>query len=50
MKQALETLGFGPCHHMYEVMASERKQALWMAADRRPVLPSSEVRIFLALV
>jgi hypothetical protein len=32
MKQALETLGFGPCHHMYEVMASERQQALWMAA------------------
>lgn len=32
MKQALETLGLGPCHHMYEVMASERQQALWMAA------------------
>jgi hypothetical protein len=32
LKQALETLGFGPCHHMYEVMASERQQALWMEA------------------
>lgn len=34
MKQALETLGFGPCHHMYEVMANERQQALWLAAMR----------------
>lgn len=32
LKQGLETLGFGPCHHMYEVMASERQQALWMGA------------------
>lgn len=32
LKQALETLGLGPCHHMYEVMASERQQALWMDA------------------
>ncbi len=34
MKQALELLGFDPCHHMYEVMASEGQQALWMAAMR----------------
>ncbi|MCT8328878.1 sulfotransferase family protein [Albidovulum sediminis] len=32
LKLALESLGFGPCHHMHEVIASERQQALWMAA------------------
>lgn len=37
MKFALEALGFGPCHHMTEVFADERRQVpLWLeaAADR----------------
>ena len=38
MKFALETLGFGPCHHMTEVLADERRQIpLWLeAAAGRP--------------
>ncbi len=35
MKFALETLGFGPCHHMTEVFAAERRQVpLWLEAAR----------------
>lgn len=30
-KQALEQLGFGPCHHMYEVMTSPTQPAYWRA-------------------
>ena len=29
MKVALEHLGFGPCHHMHEVIASPDQQAIW---------------------
>lgn len=29
LKLALETLGFGPCHHMDEVLASPPQVALW---------------------
>lgn len=38
MKFALEKLGFGPCHHMTEVLADERRQVpLWLeAAAGRP--------------
>ncbi len=43
LKQALETLGFGPCHHMYEVMASERQQALWMEAMRGKEIDWDEI-------
>lgn len=33
MKFALETLGFGPCHHMTEVLADGRRQIpLWLDA------------------
>ena len=31
MREALTMLGFGPCHHMYEVMAHERQKRLWRA-------------------
>lgn len=31
LHQAIETLGFGPCHHMYEVRNSARQLALWQA-------------------
>lgn len=38
MKFALEALGFGPCHHMTEALADERRQVpLWLeAAAGRP--------------
>ena len=29
MKRALEILGLGPCHHMYEVIASPAQTRLW---------------------
>lgn len=29
LKDALEILGFGPCHHMDEVLASPPQVALW---------------------
>lgn len=29
MKRALEQLGLGPCHHMYEVMANPGQKAIW---------------------
>lgn len=32
LKRALDTLGFGPCHHMTEVLANPAQQALWRAA------------------
>lgn len=35
---ALEQLGFGPCHHMADVMANPEQKALWRAAGRG-VLP-----------
>ena len=38
MKQALETLGLGPCHHMKEVMARPEQKALWRAAARGEVV------------
>ncbi len=34
MKQALEILGLGPCHHMWEVMSNPAQLALWRAAAR----------------
>jgi hypothetical protein len=34
MKQALEILGLGPCHHMKEVMSNPAQLALWRAAAR----------------
>ncbi len=34
MKDALEALGLGPCHHMKEVLASPDQLALWRAVAR----------------
>lgn len=31
MREALTILGFGPCHHMFEVMANEDQKRLWHA-------------------
>jgi hypothetical protein len=33
LKHALEQLGFGPCHHMVEVIAHPETTALWVAAS-----------------
>lgn len=34
LKLALEQLGFGPCHHMYEVRDHPRQLPFWQAAAR----------------
>jgi len=34
MREALEILGFGPCHHMLEVNASDEQKRLWRAHVR----------------
>jgi hypothetical protein len=34
LKAALETLGFGPCHHMLEVMEHPESMALWVEAGK----------------
>jgi len=31
MREALGILGFGPCHHMFEIFASDHQRALWRA-------------------
>lgn len=31
MREALEILGFGPCHHMFEVNAHDEQKRLWRA-------------------
>lgn len=31
MREALGILGFGPCHHMHEVIANEEQKNLWRA-------------------
>src|SRR5271155_4739693 len=39
LKHALEQLGFGPCHHMEEVLAHPGQVPYWQAvADGRPVV------------
>ena len=38
LKSALEILGFGPCHHMYEVRRSAEQIALWDAVVREGVM------------
>ncbi len=37
-KDALEMIGFGPCHHMAEVFAHQETVALWSAALDNPPL------------
>lgn len=34
MREALDMLGFGPCHHMREVNANEEQKRLWRALVR----------------
>jgi len=34
MREALNTLGFGPCHHILEVNASDEQERLWRAHAR----------------
>ncbi len=34
LKLALEQLGFGPCHHMYEVRDHPEQLPYWQAAAR----------------
>lgn len=34
LKLALEALGFGPCHHMAEVMGNAEQMALWRVVGR----------------
>jgi hypothetical protein len=38
MREALTILGFGPCHHMFEVIANAEQKALWraLAAGGKP--------------
>jgi Sulfotransferase domain len=36
MREALTLLGFGPCHHMFEVNAHEEQKRLWRALVRAP--------------
>jgi len=36
LKLALEQLGFGPCHHMREVMTHPQNPALWIEAANAP--------------
>jgi hypothetical protein len=31
MREALDILGFGPCHHMHEVIAHEHQKLMWRA-------------------
>jgi hypothetical protein len=31
MREALNILGFGPCHHMFEIFAHEEQKRLWRA-------------------
>lgn len=31
MREALNILGFGPCHHMFEVIANEKQKLRWRA-------------------
>ena len=31
MREALTILGFGPCHHMYEVIAVDAQKQRWRA-------------------
>src|SRR6056297_1079205 len=34
LKEALETLGFGPCHHMHEVIVNPPQVAFWQGVAR----------------
>jgi hypothetical protein len=36
LKLALEQLGFGPCHHMREIIMNPKSAALWVEAAKAP--------------
>ena len=36
LKLALETLGFGPCHHMFEIRQSRQQLELWRTISKTP--------------
>ncbi len=44
LKLALEQLGFGPCHHMAEVLRDSEQKALWRAAGKGK-LPNWDVAL-----
>lgn len=43
LKEALEILGFGPCHHMYEVFANPPQVALWQAVAAGQVVDAADL-------
>ncbi len=43
LKLALEQLGFGPCHHMFEVRDNPRQLPFWQAAARGEAMDWDEV-------
>jgi hypothetical protein len=43
LKLALEQLGFGPCHHMFEVRDNPRQLPFWQAAARGDAMDWDEV-------
>ncbi len=43
LKLALEQLGFGPCHHMFEVRDNPRQLPFWQAAVRGETMDWDEV-------
>lgn len=43
LKLALEQLGFGPCHHMFEVRDNPRQLPFWQAAARGEIMDWDEV-------
>ena len=43
MRKALDILGFGPCHHMYEVNAHEEQKRMWRALVKGERLPWDEL-------
>lgn len=43
MREALNTLGFGPCHHMREVIENEAQKSLWRAFVAGASIPWSEL-------
>ncbi len=43
LRNALNILGFGPCHHMHEVMPSDAQKAMWDRKSRGEAVNWSEV-------
>lgn len=43
LKSALETLGFGPCHHMYEIRKNPASLKFWLSAQQEEPVDWHEV-------